>query len=110
MARLMEGEKAFIANEKRNNRTRSCACLSAIPEAGNNCANECRYIRTPHTERRPWENRIRHARSYTGITDHVHQNENHDRAQADRNDEIDEATANQKETCSELIAPEAADV
>src|SRR6185503_8802892 len=50
------------------------------------------------------------AGAHTGISHQAHQNKNDERADADRQDEVEKAAAQQEEAGGEVVAPQAVDV
>ena len=107
---LMKFLEAVGADQQRDDRARRRAGLRAIPETGDDGAHQRRNIGAPDAERGAGEDGIRHARLDAGIADQTHQEKDHQRADADGEDEIEEASAQKKQAGGEIIAPQAVHV
>ncbi len=90
------------------------------PEAALVCAPYQKHATTARTsagrlapegaERRASENRIRNSGRDAGEANKIHQNENDERADADRHNKIDKIAADEKQARREIVAPQAVNV
>ena len=110
VAALLKGHHAFIAGEQRHDGACGKRRLRAIPEAGDDGAHQCWNISTPDPEGGARENGIGHAGANPGVADKAHQKKDHQRADADRQNEIDEIAAEKEKACGKKIAVEAVNV
>ena len=107
---LFEFGDRRVAREQRDDRARGGAGLRAVPEARHDRANERGQVGAESAERRARQDRKGNAGRDAGVADHAHQDEDAQRSDADRHDEIDKIAADEKEARGEIIAPEAMNV
>ena len=93
---LVKIHEGFRADEQRHDCARSRTRLCAVPETGNDGSHQCGHIRSPDAEGSASENWIGNAGANSGIADQTHQKIDDERAQADRQNKIDETAAQEK--------------
>ncbi len=97
MGALVELHQGVGAGQERDDRARCRRRLRAVPEAGDDGADERRQVGAPDAERGPRQDWVRHAGLLARVADQAHQEEDDERADADRDDEVEEAAAEQKQ-------------
>jgi hypothetical protein len=110
MRGLVEGLESVHARQQRDDRAGGRRRLCTVPEAGDDRPHQCRDVGAPDAEGSAGEHRIGHARPDAGIADQAHQDEDEQRAYSDRQNEIDEAAAEQKQAGGQIVPPEAVHV
>lgn len=107
---LVEGQQAVVAHQQRHDGARRGRRLRAIPEARHHRAHQRRQVGAPDAERSARQHRVGHAGLFAGIAHQVHEEEDHQRTQADGDQEVDEAAAQQEQAGGQVVAPQAVHV
>ncbi len=107
---LVKGQQAVVAHQQRHDGARGRRRLRAVPETGHHRAYQRRQVGAPDAERGARQHRVGHAGLFAGITHQVHEEEDHQRTQADGDQEVDEATAQEEQAGGQVVAPQAVHV
>jgi hypothetical protein len=83
------------------------AAVCAVPEAGDDRAHQRRHVGAPDAEGGARQHGVGHAGLHAGIADEIHQKEDDEGAEADRQDEVDEVPAQQEQAGGQIVAPQA---
>ena len=103
---LVELQHRLVAHQQRHQRARGRRRLRPVPEDRHDGPHHGRQVGAPHPERGARQHGVGHARLLARPADQVHQHEDHQRPQPDRQQEVGEAAAQQEQAGRQVIAPE----
>src|SRR6185437_1745533 len=107
---LVEFGDRAAAQEQGDDGAGGGAGLRAIPETGDHGAHQRRQVGPEGPKRGARQNRVGNPGLDAREPDQIHQEENDQRANSDRKDEIKEIAADEKQARREVIAPQAMNV